>query len=143
MVDHPDLFQCVREWIVTYVVQKGGRAYDGDVIRSYGRQLATLSQYRERLPGKVIRTESVLETGMRRARVNQVCVSQLPDVSKSLKQARVYQLESQRIDTNVVPQRIANNLHLGLAGMTAVTLRAFKGSESLKFITSFPRDASR
>lgn len=55
-------------------------------------------------------TQSVLESGMRRARIDEICPPELPNVSESLKDFSVYESESKLVDANVVPDGIAQNL---------------------------------
>ena len=47
---------------------------------------------------------------MSRAGVDEICETKLPDVPESLKDFRVDELESQLIDTDVIPERIAQCL---------------------------------
>ena len=82
------------------VVQEHRRADEGRV----------LLEERERAAGEVIGAEGVLEAGMGRARVDQVGEAELPDVAQALHGIRVEQSQRERLDTDVIPERIPDDL---------------------------------
>ena len=71
--------------------------------------------------GEMVGPERVLEARMRRPRVDEEGQPELPHVSKALEGRRVDQLERQRVEPNVVPERVANDFdgHCGARGKAA------------------------
>ena len=61
--------------------------------------------------GEMPRPQRVLEPGMCRARIDQKGETQLTHVSQTLHDRRFQQRQRQRIEADVVPERIAKNLH--------------------------------
>src|SRR5689334_22408517 len=57
----------------------------------------------------MVRAESVLETGVCGARVDQKTVADLPDVPETLHGGRIECQEGGTVDADVVPERIAND----------------------------------
>jgi hypothetical protein len=54
--------------------------------------------------------EGVLEAGMSGAGINEIRPPQLPHVSEPLKDIRIYEIERELIDPNVIPDRVAQDL---------------------------------
>src|SRR6476661_7445968 len=67
---------------------------------------------RQSAPGKVMRSQSVLEPGVRRAGVDEICPSELADVSQSLEDLGVDKAECQRVAADVVPDGVAQYLEV-------------------------------
>src|SRR5215210_698241 len=67
---------------------------------------------RQSAPRKVVGSECVLEPRVRRARVDEVCPSQLTDISQALEHVCVDKVERQLIDTNVIPDGVAQYLEV-------------------------------
>src|SRR5690349_17697299 len=57
----------------------------------------------------MVRAESVLETGVCGARVDQEAVADLPDVPQTLHGGRIESQEGGTVNADVVPERIAND----------------------------------
>jgi len=57
----------------------------------------------------MVRAERVLEARVGGAGVDEVREPELPHVSQPLENGRVDELQGQRVDTNVVPQRIPDD----------------------------------
>ena len=70
----------------------------------------------QRPPGQMVRPKGVLEARVRRARVHEKGQAELSNVPEALKGRGIDQLERQRVEPDVVPQRIANDLdgHTGM-----------------------------
>ena len=58
----------------------------------------------------MIRAERVLEARVRGAGIDEVREPELPHVAQPLEHGRVDELERQRVDTDVVPERVANDV---------------------------------
>jgi hypothetical protein len=67
--------------------------------------VATLLEEAERAAREVVCTERMLEAGVARAGVDEICESELADVAQPLERTRVDQPECQRVDADVVPER--------------------------------------
>ncbi|MBW8768155.1 MAG: hypothetical protein JF589_00190 [Gemmatimonadetes bacterium] len=59
---------------------------------------------------EVVRAEGVLEARVARAGIDEVGQPELAHVAQSLEGARVDEPQRERIDADVVPERIANDL---------------------------------
>src|SRR2546426_91313 len=55
--------------------------------------------------GKMVRTQRVLKPGVCGPRVNEKCVTELPDVPQTLERRRVDDRERLRLEADVVPER--------------------------------------
>ena len=64
-------------------------------------------------PGEVVRAERVLEPGVGGAGIDEEGVTELPDVAEALERRRVQGLERRRVEPDVVPERVADDLELG------------------------------
>src|SRR2546427_9125252 len=62
--------------------------------------------------GKMVRTQCVLKPGVCGPRVNEKCVTELPDVPQTLERRRVDDRERLRLEGDVVPEPAANGLEL-------------------------------
>jgi hypothetical protein len=60
----------------------------------------------------VIRAERVLESRVGGARVHEVRVAELPDVSQPLERCAVDDAERARVDPDVVPERVPHDLEV-------------------------------
>jgi len=57
----------------------------------------------------VIGADRVLEAGVRGAGINEIRQAELADISEPLKNIRVDEPESQLIDPDIIPQRVAQD----------------------------------
>jgi hypothetical protein len=64
----------------------------------------------ERAPGKMVGAECVLEAGVGGPGVDEVGEAELPDVAQALHGIRVEQSQRERLDTDVIPERIPYDL---------------------------------
>src|SRR2546430_92713 len=84
--------------------------------------------------GKMVCTERVLKPGMRGARVNEKCVTELPDVPQALERRRIDDGERLGLEADVVPQRVANDLELTqVLGPAPRTLTGTSSANCSKF----------
>ncbi len=60
--------------------------------------------------GKMVCAQGVLKPGVRRARVDEKCVTKLPDVPQTLERRRIDDRKSLGLEADVVPERVANYL---------------------------------
>src|SRR5687767_3370551 len=67
-------------------------------------------QQEEGTPRQMIGSEGVLEARVRRTRIDQVGEPELPDESQALKDVGIDEPESELIDADIVPERVAQNL---------------------------------
>ena len=102
-----DLLERVREGVMADVVQESGSLRDRALLERDTRQLTALVEKRDGESGQVICAERVLEAGVRGAGVDEVRQPELPNVSEPLENGRVDELHGQRVDTDVVPQRVS------------------------------------
>ena len=107
VMQRADLLERVRERIVADVVQQRGDLRDDALLDRDPAQLAALIEERERGAREVIGAERVLEARVRGAGIDEIREAELPDVSQALKNRRVDELQGERVDTNVVPERVA------------------------------------
>ena len=68
-----------------------------------------LLEQRERAPGEVVRAERVLEARMRGAGIDEKREAELANVAQPLERRRIDQLEGERIEPDVVPERVADD----------------------------------
>ena len=68
-----------------------------------------LLEQRQRAPSEVVGSEGMLEPRVRGAGIDEEGEPQLPHVAQALERRRVDQLEAERIEPNVVPERVAND----------------------------------
>src|SRR5438874_4936137 len=84
--------------------------------------------------GKMVRPERVLKPGMRGARVNEKCVTKLPDVPQTLERRRIDDGERLGLEADVVPERVANDLELTqVLGPASRTLTGTSSANCSKF----------
>ena len=110
VVQRADLLERVRERVVPDVVQQRGAAHDETCIGLELLGVATLLEQAQRAAREMVRTERVLEARVSGAGVDEIRESELADVAQPLERTRVDQPERQRVDADVVPERIANDL---------------------------------
>ena len=112
MVKRADLLQRVGKRIVADVVKEGrGTDYRLLVLTDRGG-IFRFAKERQSASGKMMRSQSVLEPGMRRAGVDEISPTELADVSQSLEDLGVDKAESQRVDADVVPDGVAQYLEV-------------------------------
>ena len=110
VVQGADLFQRVRERIVPDVVQQRRHANQHALVATERRVVLVLLEQRQRATGEVIRAQGVLEARMSCAGIDEEGQPELANVSEPLESRRIDQLEGERIEADVVPERIANDL---------------------------------
>jgi len=98
----------VRERVVADVVQESGDAREHAFIAAEGAEIVVLLEQRKRAPSEVVGSQRMLEPRMRRAGIDEKRETKLPDVEQPLKRRRIDQLEAQRIDADVVPERVSD-----------------------------------
>ncbi len=106
-----DLLERVRERIVSDVVEQRGEPRQLHVFAIDEREVGLVLEQREHAARQVVRAEGVLEARVRRAGVDQEGQPELPNVSEPLECRCVDQLEGERIEPDVVPERIADDVH--------------------------------
>jgi hypothetical protein len=114
VVQRANLFQSVREWIVSDIVKERGRS-DDRLLVLVDRMLG-FAQQCQRPAREVVRPKGVLESGVGGAGINEVRPAELADVPEALKDIGVEKGERQLVDSNVVPDGVAQDLEThGLA----------------------------
>jgi len=94
---------------VSEVVERRGGANDR-IVPLLGSKVIPLAQHRESSTREVVRAERVLEARVRRAGVDEVRPAELADVAQPLKDVGVNEAESDLVDADVVPERVAQDL---------------------------------
>jgi hypothetical protein len=61
----------------------------------------------------MVRAQRMLESRVRRAGINEIRPSELADVSESLEDVGIYEIESELIDPDVIPDWVAQYLEAG------------------------------
>ena len=113
MMQRPDLFQSVRERIVTDVVEQRRRPDNGLLLfADRGDGVLSLAKERQRAAREMVSAECVLEPRMRRARIDEVRPPKLADVAQTLKDFCVDELQRQLVDSDVVPDGVAQDLEV-------------------------------
>ena len=97
------------------VVKERGRLRDRALLERHAPQLAALLEERDGESGEMVGAERVLEPRVSGAGVDEVRQPELPNVPEPLENGRVDELQGERVDTDVVPQRISND-HGALVG---------------------------
>ena len=109
VVQRADLLERVRERIVADVVEQRGDADEHAFVAAERREVLVLLEQRQRAPREVVRSERVLEPRVCRAGVDEEREPELADVAQPLEGRRVDQLEAERIEPDVVPERVADD----------------------------------
>jgi hypothetical protein len=71
----------------------------------------------------MMRAERVLEAGVSRAGINQICPAKLPDVTQTLKNLGVDELERQLVDADVIPDGVAQDLEADRPSASQMRIR--------------------
>ena len=71
----------------------------------------------------MVGTERVLETRVRCARIDEICPTQLSDVAEALEDFGVDEPQRQLVDTNVVPDGVAQNLEADRPSLCQIGIR--------------------
>src|SRR6476620_4331877 len=90
-------------------MQQRGCLCDRALLEGHAVELTAFVEQRQRQSREVVGPERMLEPRVSGAGIHQVREAELPNVSEPLKYRRVDELQSQRVDTDVVPQRIPDN----------------------------------
>jgi hypothetical protein len=101
------LFEGVREWIVSDVVKQGCERDERALGFIDFAQPADLGEHAECAPREMIHADSMIEARMCSARIDEVRVSELLDVPESLKRCRVHNPHGDGIEAYRIPQRVA------------------------------------
>src|SRR5712691_9293150 len=84
--------------------------------------------------GKMVCTQRVLKPGVCGPRVNEKCVTELPDVPQPLERRRVDDRERLGLEADVVPKRVANDLEFTqVVGPASRTLAGTSSANCSKF----------
>lgn len=110
MMKRTDLLESVGERVVSDVVEQRRRPDYRLVDFSDRRRVFGFAKERQRATREVVGAECVLESRVGRAGVDEVSPTELANVSEPLKDFGVDERERQLVDTNVVPDRVAQNL---------------------------------
>jgi hypothetical protein len=100
----------VGERIVPNVVKERRRSDDGLLLFADRYRVAGLAKERQGASREMVRAKSVLESRVRSAGIYQVRPAKLTHVTQALENLGVYELERQLIDSNVIPDRVAQDL---------------------------------
>ena len=92
------------------VVKKRRGSDDCLLVLTNRDRILCLAKKREGATRQVVRPQCVLESRMGRARVDEVRPAQLPDVAEPLKDFGIDETERELVDSDVVPDRVAQNL---------------------------------
>src|SRR5690606_28810913 len=103
-----ELLERVRERIVPDVVEQSAERNDAAVDVVDGFEVAALAELVQRALCEMVDADGVIETRMRRAGIDQVCVTELFDVAKSLEYGAVDDAARDRIDADRVPERVTD-----------------------------------
>ena len=117
VIERANLLERVAEGIVTHVVEQHRHARQLALARIDTGQFPALHQQCDRAPRHVMRPERMLEPRMRGARINEECVAELSDVAQPLHRRRIHQGQCQRVEPDVVPERIADDFHCQSPGI--------------------------
>src|SRR5687768_1390679 len=93
------------------VVQQSGDVNEAPLMLSEVAEVAALLEERERTSGQMIRAQRMLKSRMAGARIHQENEPELPHVPQPLKRRRIDQSKRERVDTDVVPEGVADDLH--------------------------------
>jgi len=104
-----DFFQRVRERIMPDVVKERGGSHNRLLLLADRDRIARLAKERQGASRKVMSAERVLEARVGRAWIYEICPPELAYVPKALKDFSVDEVEGQLIDSDVVPDRVAQN----------------------------------
>src|SRR3989442_1855728 len=108
-----------------------GERVMADVMKQRGELDVHLLGY---TAGKMVCTQRVLKPGVGGARVNEKCVTELPDVPQTLERRRIDDRERLGLEADVVPQRVANDLELTqVFGPASRTLNGTSSANCSKF----------
>src|SRR2546423_2688649 len=105
-----DLLECVRKRIVSDVVKERRRSHDRLLVFADRDGVFRLAQEREGATRQMMCAERVLESRMGRAGVDEIGPAQLSNVTQALKDFGIDELEGELVDSDVVPDRVAQNL---------------------------------
>ena len=110
MMQRADLLERVREGIVPDVVQQCGVSDDEARLPVQPTRQVTLFEQRKRSSREMVCAEGVLEARVARAGIHEIREAELSNVAQPLERARVDEAQRERIDADVVPERIADDL---------------------------------
>ena len=111
MMGDADLFERMGEGIVPHIVQQRRGPHDLLLPDGDLRERPAFLEQTQRQPRQMPGTQCMLETGMRGAGVDEKCQPQLPHIPQTLQHGRFQQRQRQRVEPDVVPERIAQNFH--------------------------------
>ena len=94
------------------VLYQRGNADVLSLIGTDSIELSPLAQQRDRAAREVIRAQRVLEARMRRAGIDQVSKAELSHIAQALEVAGVHELHRERVNPDVVPEGVANDLEV-------------------------------
>jgi hypothetical protein len=109
VVQLTDFLERVRERIVSDIMKERRRSNYRLFFSICTTEPVALGHQRQRSARQMIRAECVLEPRVGRSGINEIRQAKLPDVSESLKDFRIDETERQLVDTNVVPDWVAQD----------------------------------
>jgi len=144
-VQRADLFECVRERVMSDIVKQRCRSHDVLLFLADGDRILGFAKERESPAGEVVRPQRVLESGMRCAGVNEIRPAQLANVAQALKDFGVDEPKRELIDADVVPDRVAQDLEAHgpltfLGGRYAFGPAFFVAVSTLSNLSKFSRN---
>jgi hypothetical protein len=105
-----NLFERVREGIVSDVVEQRRRPDDRLLAVGDRDRLLGFAKERECAPGKVVSAERVLEPRMGSAGIDEIRPTELADIAQALEDFGIDEAQCELVDADVVPDRVAQNL---------------------------------
>ena len=117
VIQRADLLERVRERVVPDIVQQRRDANVRASAFTDVAQVTALLEQRQRTARQGIRAERVLETRMAGARIYQKRQPELSHVPQPLEGRCVDQAKGERLDTDVIPEGIADDLHYSRYGV--------------------------
>src|SRR4051812_13411805 len=102
-----ELFERVREWVVTDVMEQRGKRNQCAVGSIHICETIALAEHCKRATCEMVHADSMIEPRVRRTRIYEVCVTELFDVAETLERCAVHNAHSWSVKSDRVPQRIA------------------------------------
>jgi hypothetical protein len=112
MVREAGFFERVGKRIVANVVEKGGESDTNSLVGGDELGHAALIECGECASSEVIGAQRMLEARVRRAGIDQIRIAELPHIPQTLDCRGVQHRQRIAIHSDVVPERIANDLEI-------------------------------
>ena len=124
-------------------MEEGGEADRDPLVFVHSSQLAPLLQRRQGSLGQVVRAERVLEAGVGGPGIDQEGVPDLAHIAQALHGRGVEGQQRRAVESDVVPQRIADDLELRAAAGDAHAVGPAAATVSgtwLRYCSKFSRN---